>query len=51
MTGDPNIPTGEITFRASAARSGTLDERYTSLPPEWGVQAVFEGKGRVAKKG
>ncbi|KAK9809054.1 hypothetical protein WJX72_008588 [[Myrmecia] bisecta] len=51
VTGDLNVPAGEMTFKAKVGRQHRLDGRDTYYPPELGVVARYKGKGRVAAPG
>lgn len=50
VTGDPNVPAGEVTFWAYIGPEAktSLAGRY---PEEYEIQSVFSGKGRVAGAG
>ncbi|GLI68805.1 hypothetical protein VaNZ11_013307 [Volvox africanus] len=50
VTGDPNVPAGEISFRAKVGRRHRLDSRDV-YPDELGIVARYKGEGRVAMAG
>ncbi|GIL72613.1 hypothetical protein Vretifemale_2950 [Volvox reticuliferus] len=50
VTGDPNVPAGEISFRAKVSRRHRLDSRDV-YPDELGIVARYKGEGRVAMAG
>ncbi|GFR41394.1 hypothetical protein Agub_g2035 [Astrephomene gubernaculifera] len=50
VTGDPNVPAGELSFRAKVGRRHRLDSRDV-YPEHLGVVARYKGEGRVAMAG
>eukprot|EP00958_Prasinococcus_capsulatus_P022964 scaffold3316_cov390-Prasinococcus_capsulatus_cf.AAC.2 len=50
VTGDPNVPAGEASFRARVGRNSRL-EAHGEYPEEIGIQRRFAGQGRVAQLG
>ncbi|EFJ44752.1 hypothetical protein VOLCADRAFT_106212 [Volvox carteri f. nagariensis] len=50
VTGDPNVPAGEVSFRAKVGRRHRLDSRDV-YPDELGIVARYKGEGRVAMAG
>ncbi|KAG2442983.1 hypothetical protein HXX76_003056 [Chlamydomonas incerta] len=50
VTGDPNVPAGEVSFRAKVGRRHKLDSRDV-YPDELGIVARYKGEGRVAMAG
>ncbi|GIL43379.1 hypothetical protein Vafri_1149 [Volvox africanus] len=50
VTGDPNVPAGEISFRAKVGRRHRLDSRDV-YPDDLGIVARYKGEGRVAMAG
>eukprot|EP00241_Pyramimonas_parkeae_P004794 CAMPEP_0114236330 /NCGR_PEP_ID=MMETSP0058-20121206/6783_1 /TAXON_ID=36894 /ORGANISM="Pyramimonas parkeae, CCMP726" /LENGTH=370 /DNA_ID=CAMNT_0001348265 /DNA_START=117 /DNA_END=1226 /DNA_ORIENTATION=- len=48
ITGDPNVPAGEVTFKTYSEGS---QAKGISFPAEWCVLAAYPGKGRVAQEG
>ncbi|GMH35156.1 hypothetical protein BSKO_03024 [Bryopsis sp. KO-2023] len=50
LTGDPNVPAGEVSFRVNVGRKHRLDSRE-KYPEELGIIARFPGEGRVADVG
>lgn len=51
MTGDPNVPAGNVSFRARIGRKHRVSGWDVMYPPELDVQARYPGEGRVAQKG
>jgi hypothetical protein len=49
LTGDPNVPAGEVSFRAKVGRGAKL-ATTEAYPAEFGVVARYQGKGRVAQE-
>lgn len=50
ITGDINVPAGEISFKARVGRENKLSPAGV-YPIEYGVQARYPGQGRVAREG
>ena len=50
LTGDSNVPAGEVSFRAKIGRTGRLGSA-DMYNPEMGVIARYKGSGRVAQTG
>lgn len=50
LTGDENVPAGEITFRAPVGRLNRLDHR-DMYPPEFAVTQRYKASGQVAAPG
>jgi hypothetical protein len=48
VTGDPNVPSGEVTFKARKAEPGSTK---MVLPTSDIVTGCYPGKGRVAQEG
>lgn len=51
VTGDPNVPAGNVSFRARIGRKHRVSGWDVMYPPELDVQARYPGEGRVAQKG
>lgn len=50
LTGDDNVPAGELTFKAPVGRLNRLDHR-DAYPPEFAVTQRYKGEGQVAGPG
>lgn len=50
ITGDTSVPAGEVTFWAYIGR-GARNSYLGRYPEELGIEAIYNGKGRIANEG
>lgn len=51
LTGDTNVPAGNVSFRAKISRKHRHSGFDLMYPPELEIVARYAGEGRVAHKG